>query len=44
MSENKKDTKFKLSPWAIYGLIIGGLILINLFGNDFNFKIYKYNK
>ena len=41
MSKNKKDTKFKLSPWAIYGLIIGGLILINLFGNDFNFNSPK---
>jgi len=41
MSENKKNTKFKLSPWAIYGLVIAALILINLFGNDFNFNSPK---
>uniref|UniRef100_UPI00404B0C92 ATP-dependent zinc metalloprotease FtsH n=1 Tax=Flavobacterium sp. TaxID=239 RepID=UPI00404B0C92 len=51
MADNNKKTKFKLSPWAIYGIVIGALILINLFGNDLSFnspkqttlsKIYQY--
>ncbi len=50
MSDNKKS-KFKLSPWAIYGLIIGVFLLINVFGNGFDFnnpkqttlsKFYQY--
>ncbi|CAM3947219.1 MULTISPECIES: ATP-dependent zinc metalloprotease FtsH [Flavobacterium] len=32
MSENK-NPKFKISPWLIYGLIVGVLLLINVFGN-----------
>lgn len=32
MSENK-NPKFKISPWVIYGLIVGVLLLINVFGN-----------
>ncbi|MEQ3691562.1 MAG: ATP-dependent zinc metalloprotease FtsH [Flavobacterium sp.] len=51
MSDNKKNSKFKLSPWAIYGLIIGVFLLINIFGNGFDFnnpkqttlsKFYQY--
>ena len=51
MSDNKKNSKFKLSPWAIYGLIIGLFLLINIFGNGFDFnnpkqttlsKFYQY--
>lgn len=51
MSDNKKNSKFKLGPWAIYGLIIGTFLLINIFGNGFDFnnpkqttlsKFYQY--
>ncbi len=41
MSDNKKNSKFKLSPWAIYGLIIGLFLLINIFGNGFDFNSPK---
>ena len=41
MSDNKKNSKFKLSPWAIYGLIIGVFLLINIFGNGFDFNSPK---
>ncbi|WP_320815014.1 ATP-dependent zinc metalloprotease FtsH [Flavobacterium sp.] len=41
MSDNTKKPKFKLSPWAIYGLIIGVFLLINIFGNGFDFNSPK---
>ena len=41
MSDNKKNSKFKLIPWAIYGLIIGVFLLINIFGNGFDFNSPK---
>ncbi|NHN25162.1 ATP-dependent zinc metalloprotease FtsH [Flavobacterium jejuense] len=37
MSENK-NPKFKVSPWLIYGLILGVFLLINVFGNGFDFS------
>ena len=37
MSENKSP-KVKISPWLIYGLILGVFLLINVFGNGFNFS------
>lgn len=37
MSENK-NPKFKVSPWLVYGLIIGILLLINVFGNGIDFS------
>ncbi|MBF04891.1 MAG: peptidase M41 [Flavobacterium sp.] len=37
MSENKSP-KVKFSPWLIYGLILGVFLLINVFGNGFNFS------
>jgi len=37
MSENK-NPKFKVSPWLIYGLILGIFLLINVFGNGFDFN------
>jgi ATP-dependent metalloprotease FtsH len=51
MSENKKNSKFKLSPWAIYGVVIGVFLLINIFSNGMDFgspkpttlsKFYQY--
>ena len=41
MSDNNKKPKFKLNPWAIYGLVIAGIFLINIFGNGFDFNSPK---
>jgi len=46
-----KNPKFKINPWMIYGLVIGILLLISLFGRGFDFnnpkpttlsKFYQY--
>jgi ATP-dependent metalloprotease FtsH len=37
MSENK-NPKFKVNPWLFYGLAVGIILLISLFGNGLNFS------
>jgi cell division protease FtsH len=34
--ENNQNPKFKISPWLVYGVILGALLLFSVFGSGFD--------